>query len=424
MSAVPSKPNAHTSPAAVLDPPSHAGGGMFAALHAPGYPLLWASGWLWNLTRWMAAFLGSYLIYQLTGSPLLVQLGGVAFYTPMLCGSLLGGVVSDRFDRRRTLLLQTGALVPVALLAGALALSGLLRAWMLFPYMLLIGASWVLDMTSRRALVYELVGPAHLTNAMALESVTQTGGALLGNLMAGAMLNFLGAGPAYLAIATGLSVAWLCLAALRPLPPARAATRSGSVRAEMAAGLRYVRGDRILLSIVGVTVLVNFCFYPYQTLVPVFADRLQVNALGAGVLAASAGLGSLVMAFVVAGHPPNRRGRLYLRGSAVALAGVLAFALSRWYPLSVLALMIAGAGQAGYTTMQSTLILSTATPPMRGRALGVSGMAIGVLPFALALVGVAAEVLGPVAALTGLVTMGLAGLGAWAFWARELRAVR
>src|SRR5437868_14399032 len=65
--------------------------GIFAALAAPGYPRLWASGWLWNLSRWMAAFLGSYLVNQLTGSPLLVQLTGAAFYLPILLGGAVGG---------------------------------------------------------------------------------------------------------------------------------------------------------------------------------------------------------------------------------------------------------------------------------------------------------------------------------------------
>src|SRR3712207_8315625 len=76
--------------------------GVFAALRVPYYPRLWASGWLWNLTRWMSVFLCSYLVNDLTGSPFLVQLVGAAFFAPMFFGGVLGGVISDRFDRRRS----------------------------------------------------------------------------------------------------------------------------------------------------------------------------------------------------------------------------------------------------------------------------------------------------------------------------------
>ena len=191
------------------DTRSEASAGAFAALRVADYPRLWLSGWLWNVTRWIAVFLCSYLINQLTGSPLLVQLVGAAFYTPILFGSILGGVVSDRFDRRRTLLVQLGGLAPIAAAMGAVALAGDLRAWMVYPFMLAVGAGWVVDMTSRRALIYDMVGAGGITNAMALESMSMTGGAMLGNLAGGAALAAGGAWQAFFLVAALYSAAWL-----------------------------------------------------------------------------------------------------------------------------------------------------------------------------------------------------------------------
>jgi MFS family permease len=408
---------------AVVPPRAAPAHGVFAALAAPGYARLWASSWLWNLTRWMAVFLGSYLVNQRTGSPLLVQLTGAAFYLPILLGGALGGVIADRFDRRRSLMGQLALLVPVAALMGALTLSGSLRVWMVYPFLVVVGIGWVVDMTCRRPLVFDMVGDSRMTNAMALESMAMTGGAMFGNLTAGAVIGILGIGQTFLAMAVLHAAAWLCLVGLPAVPRSFSPTRGSSVRADLAAGLRYVRGHHLLLSVLGVTVLVNFFYYPYQPLVPVFAHRLQVGAFLTGALAAAAGLGSLTAAWLIAAGRRPARGRTYIGGSTLAMAGVLVFALSRWYPLAALGLILAGAGQACYNTMQATITLTSATPAMRGRALGVISMGIGVLPLSLLLVGLAAQLAGPVAALAATAALGALLLVLWGARSRDLRNV-
>src|SRR5690554_6192298 len=91
----------------------------FASFSVPGYRRIWASGYFWNLTRWMSIFVCSYTVNDLTGSPVLVQLVGSALFMPMFLGGAIGGVISDRFDRRRTVLVQMALLVPFSVLMGA-----------------------------------------------------------------------------------------------------------------------------------------------------------------------------------------------------------------------------------------------------------------------------------------------------------------
>jgi len=397
--------------------------GVFAALQAPGYPRLWASGWLWNVARWMAFFLSSYLVNKLTGAPLLVQLTGAAFYAPVLFGGAIGGLISDRFDRRRSLMVQQALLIPVAILMGALTIGGHLQFWMVYPFMILVGTGWMIDLTSRRALVFDMVGAGGITNAMALESMSMTGGAMLGNLAAGAMIRFAGGGQTFLAMAVVHLTVWACLIGLpavrRPHVPAGA----GSVVADLVAGLRYVRSQPLLLSVLGVTVLVNFFYYPYQPLVPVFAGILHVNAGWAGALAASAGFGALCSALFIAGGLRPGRGLTYLGGSCLAMLGVLLFAVSRWYAASAAGLVIAGAGQAGYNSMQGAITLSSSSAEMRGRAIGIISMGIGVLPVSLPIVGLAAQLAGPAPALAGTATLGLVLLSLWVLRCRNLRTL-
>ena len=97
--------------------------GARSVFAVPGFTTLWFSGWLWHLSRWMASFLGAYVVNQQTGSPRLVQLTGVAMWAPLLFGGAIGGMVSDRVDRQRTLLLQLALTAPLAALMGFLAIT-------------------------------------------------------------------------------------------------------------------------------------------------------------------------------------------------------------------------------------------------------------------------------------------------------------
>jgi MFS family permease len=306
-------------------------------------------------------------------------------------------------------------------LMGILTLTGHLGVWMIYPFMLAVGAAWVVDMTCRRALVFDMVGAERLTNAMALESMAQTGGALFGNLIGGAVINFLGIGQTFITMAILIGALWLCLVCVPAVARERLPAAGSSIRSDLTDGLRYVRRHRMLLSVLGVTLLVNFFYYPYQPLVPVFADRLHVNALWTGVLAASAGAGSMIAATLIAGGRRPGRGWTYVGGSALAMAGVFIFASSPWYAASALGLMIAGAGQACYNSMQSALTLASASPEMRGRAMGIISMGIGVLPVSLPLVGIAAQLAGPPAALAGTALLGFVLVGLWGARARNLR---
>ena len=111
--------------------------GTFAAMSVPYYPRLWVTGLLWNLTRWMAIFLCSYLVNRLTHSPFYVQLVGASFFAPMFFGGATAGVISDRLDRRRTILIVLTILAPLSAAMGVLIVTDLIQTWMVYPLSLI-----------------------------------------------------------------------------------------------------------------------------------------------------------------------------------------------------------------------------------------------------------------------------------------------
>ena len=120
---------------------------MFASFAVPQYGCLWLSGWCWTATHQLSVFLGASLVSGLTDSAVAVQLVGTFFFLPMFLGGIMAGVISDRFDRRRTMMRQLTFLTPLALVIGFVTSSGHLRVWMVYVFMLAVGVGGVIDMT-------------------------------------------------------------------------------------------------------------------------------------------------------------------------------------------------------------------------------------------------------------------------------------
>jgi predicted MFS family arabinose efflux permease len=385
---------------------------VFSALEVRGFGLLWASGALWHISRWGIAFLSAYLVNQLTDSPRLVQLTGAVMWTPLLLGGVVGGVIADRFDRRRTVLAQLTVLVPLVTVIAILVDRGTIEVWMLYPFLFVVGIGWVVDMTSRRSLVFDVVGPSQIDNAMALESLSLSGGIALGTLLGGSIVSLLGVGPAFGAVAVLLCVAGLLLWRVEP-PPATVSAGTSTPIADLRDGIGLLRTHRGLVGILGVTVVANFFYFAYFPLVQVIADELDVGAFLTGLLASATGLGMMGGSLLVARLHPRRRGRVYLTGVFTGMLLLIGFATMRWYPAALGFLLGSSVGGGLFGATQSTLVMTTVGAAVRGRALGLLSMAIGALPVGMFLLGELAEVTGPGAAIATYSVTGTVLLVLW-----------
>lgn len=380
----------------------------FLAFGARHFGLVWFSGLIWHLCRWGVAFLGTYLINDLTGSPRLVQLAGTTLYAPLLVGGLIGGVLSDRLDRLATVRTQMMAMVPITVVIGVLVRSGDIAVWMIYVYMFVVGFGWVSDMTSRRALVFDLVGEPLLDKAMAMEAMSLAMGMVFGALVGGYAIDAVGIGAAYFAIA---AFAFVAVVALIPVTSPPRAQRNDA--ASQGPSLRELTRHRGLMSVLGVTVIANLFLFAYFPIIPVIAEDLNASPFQVGLLAGGTGIGMMTGSFLMARSTPRRRGLAYLAGLVVAFGFLVVFAIGTNYWFVFAAIIASGVGSGVFGSTQSTLVMAAVPEPARGKALGLLSMAIGGLPLGMYLLGELAEA---TSATTGLLLNAIAGVVVLAGW--------
>jgi predicted MFS family arabinose efflux permease len=393
---------------------------MFDALTVPRYGFLLAAGWFWSIARWGAGFIGAFVVHNETGSARLVQLTGVSMWAPLLLGGLVGGVVSDRFDRRLTVIVQFVIVIPLAVGLGLAGMTDRLELWMVYPFLVIVGVGWVVDMTSRRAIVYDMVGATHIDNAMALESVVSASGLAIGALVGGTVIEAMGVGQAFVAVAGLLGLALLCTLAVPEVD--KRSVGGGSGLDAFIAGVKMLRSERALVSVLGVTVFVDFFFFSLIPLVQVIGTDLDAGPTLLGLLAAMIGFGMMGGSLVLARFQPRRRGVFYVCGSFIALLFAIPFATASVYWLAAGSMFIAAFGLGFFGSTQGTIVMTAVDEARRGRALGLLSTAIGVLPIGMIALGELAEVIGASPAVVASGMTGALGLAIWLrYWPESWR---
>ena len=356
---------------------------LLTPLRRPDFIRLWMADGLWWQSMWMETLVTGWLALEMTDSAWWVSVVAFCRNIPVPLVGFLGPVWVDRFRRRRVIQALQSVNLLAALTLATLYHFGRLEYWHLTMVSLANGAAWALDWPTRRALLPDLVGRDHVVDAMVLENVLQSLTRLSGPLLAGLAMQHLGAGGALWILCLIGGTGLLVLLGLRTdshSPEQTAGIRDALARTRE--GLRYVRGNSAILGTLIITVIMNAWAFPFQALLPVFArDVLGQGPFGLGLLGAANGAGAMVGLLLVNlsrrcfGHPA-----IFSAGSILACVGLLAFSLSSSMTLSLAALAIAGVGQAGFSIMQSSIILVEATDQMRSRAMGALVIAIGVGP--------------------------------------------
>ena len=331
------------------------------------------------------------LVLQRTDSPLWVALVGALRFTPWLVFGVFSGLIADRANRWRVMVTARSTNVLVIAIVLTLVVTDWVQPWHTLLTVLALGWAFVLDQPSRHAFIHDLVGSQSLVRAMSLETVTITFGAILGPLFAGLFVELTGFTGAYLFL---LSLYVLSLVGISQVKSriARPSTTSQTLWQDLVSGLRYSLRNRTIRAVLAVTLIMNFMAFSAMQLFPVVArDHLHVGPGLTGVLISASGIGALIGATTIVYLGVTKyHGRVYVFGSSLNLVGLLLFALSPWYPLSFLMLLMMGIGMAGFTSMQSTITLMSSAPERRGAALGVLGLCMGVGPLGMLAMGAVA----------------------------------
>ena len=352
---------------------------MGGALRHKDFRFLWFGGLMDNTGRWMDAVVMGLLVLDLTDSPWQVALLFVMRWLPMLVFAMISGIIADRVNRWVIMMLARAFSVVATVIVLILVASDAIQPWHLLLASLALGWLYVLEFPSRRSLIYDIVGLRLITNAMSLETINSTLGRFLGPLTAGLLIEISGFTGAYIVLVVGYSIALVSIALVKSRIPGQAA-RSASVLRNLATGVNYSLGNPTIRAVLMITLIMNAMAFSVEALFPVIArDHLHVGAGLTGVLISAQSIGSFVAALIIASMRDIKfHGRIFLVGISLQLISLFLFALSPWYAVSFLLLLLMGFGSAGFSTMQSTIILIASSPAMRGSALGVLGQCIGV----------------------------------------------
>src|SRR5436190_2392739 len=315
----------------------------FGALQRhPNFRLYWTGALLSNVGTWMQTLAQSWLVYQLTGSALL--LGAVNFLQgiPALFLALVGGVLADRIERRRLMLVTQTAQLLLAFLLGALTLAGVVRVEHIMIIAFLNGLVNAINTPVRQGIVSDLVPRDDLQNAIAVNSAQFQTSQLLGPAIAGVVVATIGAGWAFMI--NGLSfVAVIISLLLLRLPPWKTPAKVPMWQSAKE-GIAFVFRHEVMATLVLMAAVPALFARPIQqSLMPVFADAvLHVGAPGLGLLMSANGAGALAGALVVASFSSvGRRGLLQLVNGVAYGVALALFAASRRMDLS-LTLLFAG----------------------------------------------------------------------------------
>lgn len=314
-------------------------------------------------------------VFDLSGSAFHLGLLGLVFL-PVLPVTLFAGVVADAFDRKKILLA-----IPIVPLSCAAALAA--AAWsgrdslpLLFGAILLIGFASAFDNPARSALLPTLVPREIFPRAVSVAATNQALAFMTGPAIAGSVIATAGIAATYAVFGTFVFVAALAMAFVRPGPVDR--ERSPVSLRAIREGLAFVRSQQVILGCMTLDMFAVI-FGGASALLPVYAKEiLQVGPSGFGILSASMEVGALLMSLALMLRRPIRRAgpALLVTVTAFGLA-MIVFGLSRWFPLSVLALIAAGMADQVSVVLRHTMVQLNTPDALRGRVSSVNLMFIG-----------------------------------------------
>jgi MFS family permease len=397
---------------------------MARALRHRNYRLFFAGQGISLIGTWLTRVATSWLVYRLTGSALLLGLVSFAGQVPTFVLAPFAGVLVDRWNRHRLLVVtQAVAMVQSALLA-ALALSGAITVASVMILSIVQGVVNAFDMPARQSFVVEMVETREdLPNAIALNSSLFNSARLVGPAVAGVLIAAVGEGWCFAIDAVSYIAVIGSLLAMRVRPRARPPSKK-RVLAELREGASYAFASQPIRSILLLLALLSFTGVPYVVLTPVFAaEVLGGGPHTLGLLMGSSGVGALAGALWLASRKSVLGlGRALLVTGSLLGVGLVGYALSQWLWLSMLLLLLVGGGMMVSLGACNTVLQTVVDEDKRGRVMGFYAMAFfGMAPFGSLAAGGLADRFGAPATV---LLCGVATLVAVALFARTLPELR
>ncbi|HEX7364407.1 MAG TPA: MFS transporter [Dehalococcoidia bacterium] len=370
---------------------------IFRSLSSRNYRLFFIGQGVSLIGTWMQTIAMSWLVYRITGSAFLLGVVGFSSQLPIFILAPLAGVFVDRHNRHRILVITQFLAMLQAFILATLVLTNTVTVWAIIVLSVFLGMVNSVDMPARQTFVLEMVERKEdLSNAIALNSALFSGTRLIGPSIGGILIAALGEGLCFLINGFSFLSVIFCLMAMR-IAATKMEVKETHVLTELKEGFSYAIGFapiRYLLLLVAIVSLVGM---PYVVLMPIFAGQILGGGPSTlGFLMAASGTGALIgTLYLAARKSVAGLGRIVVIGAATFGCGLILFSLSRFLPISLILIMLAGFGMIVQMASSNTILQTIVDDDKRGRVMSFYAMAfVGIAPFGSLLGGALASRIG------------------------------
>lgn len=371
----------------------------FAAMRFRNYRLYFFSQIISFSGTWMQALAQAWLVLELTGSGTALGTVMAMQFLPTLLLGPYGGMIADRFDKRKLIMCTQSLAGLLAFTLGFVTLTGVVELWMVYAIAAGFGAVTAVDNPSRQTFVMEMVGPADIANAVTLNSVVVNAARALGPAAGGVIIATVGIGECF--VINGLSyVAVLVALGLVRRSELHPTTRARRAKGQLREGLRYAWSTPVLRTTLIMLAIIGTLTYEFTTTLPLLAEfTFDAGSSGLAAMTALMGFGAVVGGLVIAaGRPPTPR-KLVLVDAAFGATVVLAAVMPTIWT-TYLVMPFVGAASIGMISLSNATLQLNSDPQLRGRVMSLFTMAmLGSTPIGGPIVGWVGEHVDPRASL-------------------------
>lgn len=368
------------------------GARTFRSLRERNYRLFFTGHAVSVVGTWMQRVAQDWLVLQLSDSGVALGATLALQFAPMLVLGMWGGVLVDRFDRRRLIVGTQSAQAALAATLGGLALAGVVELWMVYALALLLGFVTVVDVPARHAFIGDMVGPADYVNAQSLNSTVHNAGRLVGPALAGVLIASVGVAAAFLVNAVSFGAV---LVNLLRMDTHRSHRAPASGRGQAREGLRYVWAHPELRAALLLVLVVALFGQNFRVVLPMLArDTFGGGAATYGYLTGLLGFGAVAGALVSASRERATSWSLLSWTFAFGIVNLLT-AVAPGITFAYVAVTGLGVANIMFNTLARSLLQTCSDPSMHGRVLALHGLVfLGSYPLGAPLLGWTCEVWG------------------------------
>ena len=409
-----------------MTPLRRAAGRTFSSLNTPNLRLFFAGGVVSQVGSWIQLVSLPWLVLHLTNSGAMLGLTYALQFLPVLLLGAWAGVIADRHDKRKILLLTTTALGLCALVLGVITLLDVIAIWNIAIIALALGTFAAFDTPTRRAFVPELVQPEEVTNAVSLSNAVFTSARIVGPSIAGILIATVGIGSCFVVNAASFGAVIVVLLMMKT-DQIRASVPLARAKGQLRAGIRYAWNEPLVRLAIIMTFVIGVLSFNYQVVLPLLAKRtFHEGAAAYALMFAATGIGSVIGALFSA-HKARASGRL-MGLSAIAFGVFMACAaVAPTLAIEYVILVPMGACSMIFFSMAASAVQEQTDAAILGRVTALVSVAfVGSTPIGSPIVGAIAQQFGARAGLAvgaiAAIATGIVGLIAVYQWVRPTRA--